>query len=242
MLRLLGAGWLMYALIAAAVALDASPLPAAESPELPATIVNSPPLTKEGLRGKVVVFYFYEETCPRCRGAWPGRLQVAEGYRDKPVVFVAVNSGTSAAEMAAYLKSVNCPWPGIVDADRRFEKAMGIDPEISLQNIYQASIITPSGELVDASPQDLKADIDRYVGEATWRVDAAEITAPLRPAWWAFETGQFNQAGVMLKGAGRLARRGTPGRAPCGCNRRGRPPWGRRIWTPTGGPRSRPCF
>ena len=91
-----------------------SSLHAASAPDFPATMINSPPLNKDGLRGKVVVLYYYEEGCPSCRKAWPDKLKVAQSYKDKPVIFIAVNSGNSSAEVSEYLNEVNCKWPTIV--------------------------------------------------------------------------------------------------------------------------------
>ncbi|MGC4005144.1 MAG: redoxin family protein [Pirellulales bacterium] len=167
------------------------------APEFPATMINSPPLNKDGLKGKVVVLYFFEEDCPRCREGWPARLKVAQGYVGKPVIFIAVNSGNAGGEVASYLKETNVNWPTIVDTNRSFEKAAGVN-EISLQNIYQALIITPEGDLVSANPSALNESVDRYLPQAKWRIDPADIPDGLKPAWQLIEIGNFNQAGKLL--------------------------------------------
>lgn len=178
-----------------------SPLQAAAAPNFPTTMLNSPPLSKDGLKGKVIVLYYYEEGCPRCREAWPDRLKVAQSYKDKPVIFIAVNSGNAAPDVASYLAEVNCKWPTIVDMDRSFEKASGLDNPISLQNIYQARIITPDGELVPANPGAINTSVDQYLSKAAWKIDPKDVPDPLKLAWQFLEIGNFNQAAASLGNA-----------------------------------------
>src|SRR4051812_37123176 len=64
--------------------------------------INSSPLTVENLKGKAVILWFFEEECPKCRANWPNMYKIAEKYADKPVIFVAVNSGTPRKKLEAY--------------------------------------------------------------------------------------------------------------------------------------------
>ncbi len=99
--------------------------------EFPATWVNSDPISLESLRGKAVFLYFYEESCPKCRARWPSLMDKAREYADEPILFVAVNSGSSKQSVEAYAHSVDLTWPIIVDQDRSFEHKADI-LEISL--------------------------------------------------------------------------------------------------------------
>lgn len=185
-------------LLLASCLLNVSALRAASAPDFPATMLNSPPLSKDGLKGKVIVLYYYEEGCPRCREAWPDKLKIAQSYKEKPVIFIAVNSGNSSADVAGYLSEVNCKWPTIVDQDRSFEKASGMENPISLQNIYQARIITPDGEFVPANSQALNQSVEQYITKASWKLDPKEVPDPLKLAWQFMEIGNFNQASAAL--------------------------------------------
>jgi thiol-disulfide isomerase/thioredoxin len=185
-------------LLLASCMLQVAALQAASAPDLPATMLNSPPLSKDGLRGKVVVLYYYEEGCPRCREAWPDKLKIAQSYQGKPVIFIAVNSGNPSAAVASYLSEVNCKWPTIVDQDRSFEKASGMETPISLQNIYQARIITPDGDFVPANSQALNQSVEQHLGKASWKIDPKEVPDPLKLAWQLMEIGNFNQASAAL--------------------------------------------
>ena len=62
---------MLFALLAAASVVAAEP-DSALLPANPAMWLNSPPLSAESLKGKGVFLWFFEETCPSCRGKWPG--------------------------------------------------------------------------------------------------------------------------------------------------------------------------
>jgi|GEM_PF-438022 len=173
------------------------PAAAEKTPEFPKLWLNTTPLTTEGLKGKLVVLYYYEENCPRCREQWPERLKVAQKYQDQPVLFVAVNSGNSPAAVGGYLREVGCAWPAIVDLDRSFEKASGVG-EISLQNIYQCAIVTPEGQFQRANVGNLDATVSQYVGSAKWKIDPKEVTPELLPLWKSLEVGNMTAAATQL--------------------------------------------
>ena len=77
------------------------------------TWIKTPPLTSRGLRGKGVVLYFFEESCPDCNKLWPSLLATSKKFADQPVIFIAVNSGNTKQSLQEYLNSVHCDWPAI---------------------------------------------------------------------------------------------------------------------------------
>lgn len=169
---------------------------------LPAVWLNSAPPSKQGLAGKAVLLYFFEETCPRCKAQWPALLELAERHRNDPIAFVAVNSGTPAAKLQAYAESVNLTWPIAVDQDRSFEKAAGLN-EISLQNIVQVCYISADGVLTPGRWSDLDDTISRALAGAKWKIDPAEVPDELREAWRAIEFGNYSDsASSVHKAAG----------------------------------------
>ncbi len=174
---------------------------AAETPPLPrdpGVWINSPPITLEQVRGKAVFLWFFEETCPTCRAKWPGLLDKAREYKDKPIVFVAVNSGTSPASVQEYSRLVNCPWPMLTDVDRSFEKACDVG-EISLDNICQVSWIANDGTFHDGDWSEIDKSIKDALTGAAWKVDPAEIPAELRDTWRAVEFSNYKAAAAGLK-------------------------------------------
>jgi len=56
------------------------------------TWLNSPPLTKEGLRGKVVLVEFWTYSCINCIRALPAVIRWDEKYRDQGLVIVGVHT------------------------------------------------------------------------------------------------------------------------------------------------------
>jgi thiol-disulfide isomerase/thioredoxin len=167
-------------------------------PTAPENWLNSPPLSSETLQGKGVVLWFFEEQCVKCAGKWPEMIAFAQQYQDKPVVFIAVNSGTNPAAIQAYLKKHKVPWPTIVDPDRSFEQLCGVE-ELSLQNIHQARYVTYDGELHRGNWEDLAGTVGKALEGAAWRVDPANVPNALRPAWLLVELGNFEEAAPLIK-------------------------------------------
>lgn len=167
-------------------------------PSQPTSWIASPPLSSAMLEGKAAVLWFYEEGCPSCRAKWPAMLTAAKKLEGKPIVFIAVNSGNSRDEVQGYLSELGINWPTIVDQDRSFEKAAGVN-EVSLQNIYQMRVLMPDGQLVPGNIGDFEGTATRAAEAAKWKVDPAEIPAALKPAWAAVEFGNYPAAAGLVK-------------------------------------------
>jgi thiol-disulfide isomerase/thioredoxin len=188
--------------LASVTFLSASTCSAQESasPELPQNVsqwLNFQPVSVQNLKGKGVVLYFFEEGCPRCKERWPELLQTAKKFEGQPVMFIAVNSGSPAQTVASYAREVGVSWPVIVDSDRSLEKQFEV-PEVSLQNIWQTVIVTPSGE-VRKMGGDFGAAAAAAATGAAWKVDPASIPADLKGPWLAIELGNYSQAGSAVK-------------------------------------------
>ena len=184
-------------------ALCTPPLHAADAaaellPSDPSMWLNSPPLTAEALKGKGVVLWFFEETCPQCRRKWPGIYDVAKKYEGQPVVFIAVNSGNAPAAVQQYAREVKLTWPIIVDPSRQFEK-LWMDQEISLQNIHQCELLLPSGKKAQGRWNDLDGSVQKALSGAAWKIDPKTIPAAFLPTWQQIELGNYPAAAGMLK-------------------------------------------
>ena len=133
---------------------------------------------------------------------WPGLQAVASKYQDKPVLFLAVNSGTPRFEVQSYLKKNRVTWPAIADLDRSFERSCGVPP-VTLKNIYQVRIMKPDGKLISSSPTRMEQALGGVIGAAKWNVDPVGIPASLKTAWFQVEFGNFTRAATALKKAGK---------------------------------------
>lgn len=173
-------------------------------PANPTQWLNSGPVNVEGLTGKGIVLYFFEESCPRCEGRWPELLKVAKEYEGKPVMFIAVNSGTDPRTIASYARNNGISWPVLLDTDRSLEKKFGV-PEVSLQNIWQTVVITPEGQVRKAGI-DFNGAAQMASTGAKWKVDPAAVPADLRSAWLAIELGEYAKAGPALRKAANSAK------------------------------------
>ena len=117
----------------------------------------------------------------------------------EPVVFIAVNSGTPPSKLAAYVRRHRITVPVVADVDRSLERACGVVPPISLQNIWQVRIITAQGQVVPGSARDLRAAVQQAALGARWNVDPRGIPGSLRSAWQAVETGNYQAAAKAIR-------------------------------------------
>lgn len=119
-------------------------------------------------------------------------------YEDKPVVFIAVNSGNSESSVKGYLKTANIEFPAIVDQDRSFESAMKVG-KLSLQNVWQTRVIRPDGNISYAPSAEIDKTIESMLATAKWKVDPETVPAPLNAAWKGVEFGEYATAIPQIK-------------------------------------------
>jgi hypothetical protein len=167
-------------------------------PSDPEQWINSAPLTYEAMRGKGVVLWYFEETCPKCAGKWPGLLKMAASDSQIPVLFVAVSSGTSRRQMLAYADKHNIDWPIIIDADRSFERASGVN-EISLQNIYTARVVTAAGKFVYGYWNDWPRTLTTASEDAKWKVNYETLHPAFHAAVQRAEFGDYRPAATAIR-------------------------------------------
>lgn len=206
--RVLG-GWLLFAIAITTAAADAQgPAKIGADIRLPAAPeqwLNFPPLSLDRLGGKGVVLYFFDEECSNCAKRWPELMRQAELHSQDPVVIIAVNSGNSPRDVAAYVREHQITWPVIVDSDRSFERvALGLMINVQTK---------PSGIRIRKADGNWEANIRSRVPDAInaaakggkWRVNPAMVPVELRAAWGLVELGNFAAALPMIA---RTERRG----------------------------------
>ncbi|MEI6233423.1 MAG: hypothetical protein WCT04_10240 [Planctomycetota bacterium] len=124
--------------------------------------------------------------------------QTRKSYENQPVLFIGINSGHAVPQVTSYVKGVKTEWAIYADVDRSFESLMLSKP-ISLQNIHQTMIMTPSGEFHGIG--DIKVAVDKELPKAKWKMDPKEIPDMLKKAWLSLEFGQTAQAVTTIKQA-----------------------------------------
>ena len=182
------------------VALSQLPSAMAERPALPTAAeqwANSSPLTYEGMKGKAVVFWYFEEGCPTCAKKWVGLKALADAHADDPVLFVGVNSGTEPRQLASYMHKNGVDWPVIADLDRSFEQASGIE-QISLQNIYQIKVLTADGSFVNGRWDDIPGTVEKALEGASWKAKYDRVNPAFHAAVRRMEYGDYRPAAMAI--------------------------------------------
>ena len=85
--------------------------------------LNSPPLTREGLLGKVVLVDFWEYTCINCLHTLPYLAEWYRRYKDDGFVIIGVHTpeftfSANPANIAVATKRLGVSWPVLLDPNR----------------------------------------------------------------------------------------------------------------------------
>lgn len=144
-------------------------------------------------RGKVVVLFFYEAGCPKCKGTIPERNEIVKAYDGKPVKFIAVGASDILPATQNYSRETRLAMTIFADNLGIMESRYG--QKISLQNIYQFRVIGPDGKIVGNDMS--KATIDKALANAKFKYDPKDYDPKLKPAIDAFEWNQWD-AGFKL--------------------------------------------
>src|SRR5688572_27576043 len=146
--------------------------------------------------GKVVVLFFYEKDCPRCRGSIPERNAIVNQYKGKPVRFFAVAAGDTLQQAKAYAGGNKLAMPVFADPLSMMERRYG--QTISLQNIWQFRIIGPDGKISGYKMD--PAEIDEALANVQLKYNPDDYHAKLRPAVEQFEWNRYAAGMGTLRG------------------------------------------
>jgi hypothetical protein len=175
----------------------ADPIP--PFPADPAAWVNSGPLSASSLKGKGIVLWFFEEDDQGSAARWRTTVEEVKKFEGRPVIFIAVNSGSPRQKIEAYVRQVGGKWPVIVDQSRDFESACGLFQEIDTKNVSQFRYITPDGEMHTPVKDEIKEIAELAEEGAAWKIDPTNIPDPLKQTWFAVEIGNYKGLAANLK-------------------------------------------
>jgi thiol-disulfide isomerase/thioredoxin len=149
----------------------------------------------EDYRGKIVVVFFFEPTCPTCRAKWPEYNALVKTYKDKPVQFLAVASNITAESAKTYQQQTPMEMPAYPDSLGLMQKRYS--QQISLQNIHQTRVVGPTGKILAYDMS--KETLDKIIKDAKpeWKFKGEKYDDKLQPALDAFEAGRY-AAGMKL--------------------------------------------
>jgi thiol-disulfide isomerase/thioredoxin len=166
-----------------------------EAPDFPPGLFNDGSEYRlADLKGKVIVLWMYESTCPRCRGMIPEQNKIVQALKDRPVKFIAIGASDTAMDVANYGRQTGLAMPIFVDSLGLMEKRYG--QKISLNNILQVRVIGVDGKVaglrMDAN------EITKAAEKATWKYKGDDYDARLNPALDCFEWGQYSKGAKLL--------------------------------------------
>src|SRR5205807_531433 len=94
-------------------------------------------------KDKLLVLFFFDSTCPRCRASIAERSALAKDMKGKPVKFLAVGANITLAQAQAYQNETGLAMPIFADSLGLMQARHGF--KISLQNIWQFRVYGPNG-------------------------------------------------------------------------------------------------
>lgn len=157
----------------------------------PGTFIDGRSYNLADYEGKVVVLFFFEPKCPRCKGTIPERNAVVKAMKGKPVQFLAIAANVGQAEAAAYQQQTQLAMPVFADSLGVMQKRYG--QQISLQNIWQFRVVAPDGKVVgyEMTKEALDKALDKVKVE--WKYKEGGYDAKLDAVVDAFEWGNYAQ-------------------------------------------------
>ena len=96
------------------------------APAFTLTTLDGQTITRDGLKGKVVLLDFWATWCPPCRAAIPHLIKLYDKYKDEGLVVVGVSLDKGdRKEVVDFVKRNRIPYPVSVAPDNPIIKDMG---------------------------------------------------------------------------------------------------------------------
>lgn len=131
--------------------------------------------TWDALKGKVVVLEFWATWCGPCVKAFPHLNELADHYKDKPVVFIAITDEPTTKVEPFLKKRPLKTWIGY-DTDQSMFQSYGIE------YIPRTFVVAPDGTVAHVTQPDKVTTelLDKLVAKATTATPGATGGAPAR--------------------------------------------------------------
>jgi len=146
-------------------------------------------------QGKLLVVFFFESECPKCKDLVPEWNKIVAHYKDKPIKFLAVGPHNTLAEVKAYVSETKLAMPVFADNLNIMEAMYG--QNISLQNVRQFRIVGPDGKVVGYEMS--TAAIDKALEGISWKYKDQGYDPRLNGIIDALEWNQYGPAMNALR-------------------------------------------
>lgn len=120
----------------------------------------------KGLRGKVVLLFFWATWCPYCRRAMPHMADLASEYANAPFTMIGICREKDADAWRRYIRKHDMPWPQYLDRDRTIThlfRARGVPNFVLIDK--SGGIVLHIPGWADAVPDMLEKKIDQVLHE-----------------------------------------------------------------------------
>lgn len=135
-----------------------SPLLGQPAPDFTLKDLTGQEVSLSSLRGKIVVIDFWATWCPPCVKGLPIVASVTSAFKDKDVVFYAINVREDVPTITAFLKSKSLDIPVLLDSEGAIGQLYGVS------GIPQSYIIDKAG-IIRAAHRGLAADLEKQLTE-----------------------------------------------------------------------------
>ena len=94
-------------------------------PAFSLTSLDGNEITRDNLKGKVVILDFWATWCAPCRAAIPHMVDLYETYKDKGLEVVGVSMDQNQSEVADFIKRNRVPYPIAMGTNNSITKDLG---------------------------------------------------------------------------------------------------------------------
>lgn len=135
--------------------------------------------------GKVVVVDFSSQECPYSRGVDPDFAKFATEYKDKPVVFLSVDSNrnTEPEAIAAYAKEKELPFPILKDTDNEYADKAGATRTPEMFVLDEEQVVRYHGAYDDRRDPSKTGETNHVKNAVDALLAGEEVAQPQMALW-----------------------------------------------------------